>query len=145
MEIAIRQQISDAKSKEQQLYEKEDELRRIQLEQLTEFEEQKKLLVEERKWLESVRDEVDSKFGSRQSNHATPPIQPKKQTRPRKPSCSDMPRQMPVDIERQIKKEEDKRNRLLDLVTSYENEGQPAHPNDLSIDQANQLDMLLSN
>ena len=39
MEVAIRRQIADAKNKEQQLYEKEDELRRVQLEQLTELEE----------------------------------------------------------------------------------------------------------
>ena len=64
MEIAIRQQIADAKKKEQQLYEKEDGLRRTQLEQLTEFEEQKKALVEERRWLESVRDEVDSRMNN---------------------------------------------------------------------------------
>ena len=64
MEIAIRQQIADAKKKEQQLYEKEDGLRRTQLEQLTEFEEQKKALVEERQWLESVRDEVDSRMNN---------------------------------------------------------------------------------
>ena len=64
MEIAIRQQIADAKKKEQQLYEKEDGLRRTQLEQLTEFEEQKKALVDERRWLESVRDEVDSRMNN---------------------------------------------------------------------------------
>jgi len=38
MEIAIRQQISDAKKREHDLYKKEDELRRAQLEQLMEFE-----------------------------------------------------------------------------------------------------------
>ena len=48
MEVAIRQQIADAKRKEQQLYEREDQLRRVQLEQLTEFEEQKKTLTDER-------------------------------------------------------------------------------------------------
>ena len=59
MEVAIRLQISDSKNKEQLLYGREDELRKMQLEQLTDFEEQKKILEEERRYLESVRDEVD--------------------------------------------------------------------------------------
>ena len=63
MEVAIRQQIADAKSKEEQLYIKEDELRKVRLEQLTEFEEQKKTIVEERKWLESLRLEIDQRMG----------------------------------------------------------------------------------
>ena len=64
MEVAIRQQIADSKQKEQQLYEREDELRRVQLEHLTDFEEQKKSIAAERRWLEGLREEVDSKMTS---------------------------------------------------------------------------------
>ena len=35
----------------------------MRLEQLTEFEEQKKTIVEERKWLESLRLEIDQRMG----------------------------------------------------------------------------------
>ena len=80
MEVAIRQQISDAKKKEQQLYQKEDELRKLRLEQLTEFEEQKKTIVEERKWLESLRKEIDSRMATgpqNQTSSIAPPTRPK--------------------------------------------------------------------
>ena len=63
MEVAIRQQIADAKKKEELLYTKEDELRKLRLEQLTDFEEQKKVIVSERRWLESLRAEIDQRMG----------------------------------------------------------------------------------
>lgn len=106
MEIAIRQQITDAKKKEQQLYEKEDELRSAQLEQLTEFEEQKKIIIEERQWLESVREEVDSRMNRTQSgNNGGNQSNQRKATKKieRKDSLSDMPRQMPSEIDRLIR------------------------------------------
>lgn len=49
---------------------REDELRKQRLEQATEFEEQKKAIVEERKWLESLRMEIDQRMGSGASSAA---------------------------------------------------------------------------
>ena len=120
MEVAIRQQIADAKRKEQQLYEREDQLRRVQLEQLTEFEEQKKTLTDERQWLESVREEVDSRMNKTGGNTSNQQRKETKQIK-RKDSFSDMPRQMPSEIDRQLRAQAEEEvkmqggNRLLDI------------------------------
>ena len=101
MEIAIRQQIADSKKKEQVLYEREDDLRKKKLEQLTEFEEQKKILVEERRWLESVRDEVDQRMNrSAASQGGRIAASIPQRLVERKDSNCDMPRQMPSEIDR---------------------------------------------
>ena len=123
MEVAIRQQIADAKRKEQQLYEREDSLRRLQLEQMTEFEEQKKTLIDERQWLESVREEVDSRMNKTPTNGGNTSNQRKETKRiERKDSFSDMPRQMPSEIDRQLRSQAEEEvkmqggNRLLDVA-----------------------------
>lgn len=178
MEIAIRQQISDSKKKEQLLYGREDELRKMQLEQLTDFEEQKKTLEEERRYLESVRDEVDQRMhrsATSQGSRVAPNLGKAgaNQKIERKNSNCDMPRQMPSEIDRQIRQDTEikqlQRNRLdipnfdsvVEQSTRQPQQQQQSHSRqaslgsmihqvrsgscrgDLSIDQANKLDMAL--
>ena len=76
-------------------------MRKAQLEQLTDFELQKKTLIEERKWLESVREEVDHKMMS--SNKTQPRVQHRLLTTER--NTCDLPRQMPSEIDKQLKEQ----------------------------------------
>lgn len=62
MEIAIRRQMSEVKQKEDQLKLKEEELKMQKDAQLQEIQEHKEAIIEERKWLESVREDVDINF-----------------------------------------------------------------------------------
>ena len=91
MEMAIRRQLSEVHHKEELLQQKESELRLMKESQRKEYEEHKEAIIEERRWLESVRDDVDVKmdFNSKKSQQRS---KPKKS----KTLATDMPRQMPL-------------------------------------------------
>ena len=67
MELALRHQHSEVKQREEQLEIKQAELKKQKEAQLQEIEQQKEAIIEERRWLESVREDLDTKMDSTKS------------------------------------------------------------------------------
>ena len=92
MEIAIRRQLSEVHQKENLLQQKEAELRLLKESQRKEYEDHKEAIIEERRWLESVRDDVDVKM-----NFNSTKSQQRPKVKKSKTMATDMPRQMPAN------------------------------------------------
>ena len=87
MEIAIRRQLSEVHQKENLLQQKEAELRLLKESQRKEYEDHKEAIIEERRWLESVRDDVDVKM-----NFNSTKSQQRPKVKKSKTMATDMPR-----------------------------------------------------
>ena len=85
--MAIRRQLSEVHHKEELLQQKETELRLLKESQRKEYEEHKEAIIEERRWLESVRDDVDVKM-----NFNSTKSQQRPKVKKSKTISTDMPR-----------------------------------------------------